>query len=274
MSAVLPLADAPRLRRAVLRTRALRLTLAGVLLATVAVAALAGRHPQTSTRPYLPAGSDGIVVLDLSASISTDTYARIGTTLDRLASSGGRYGLVLFSGDAYEALPPGTPARELLPFARFFRIPHAPPGFAPALPTNPWTANFSSGTSISRGLELARSIAARDRLAHPALLLISDLDDDPGDLRRVAASALALRRARIPVEIVTLDAAAADERLFTRLLGPQGALHAAPAPAAATAASSGAPFPWWLAGAALVAAGLLAAGELLLPPLQLAAGRP
>ena len=273
MSAVLPLADAPRLRRTVVRTRALRLALAALLLAAVAVAALAGRHPQASTQPYLPAGSDGIVVLDLSASISTDTYARIGTTLSRLAAGGGRYGLVLFSGDAYEALPPGTPARELKPFARFFRIPHVSQGFAPALPTNPWTANFSAGTSISRGLELARSIIARDRLAHPAVLLISDLDDDPGDLRRVAASALALRRAKVPVEIVTLDAAAADERLFARLLGPQGALHAAPAPAAATAASSPAPFPWWLAGAALAAAVLLAAGELLLPPLRLAEGR-
>ena len=107
-------------------------------------------------------GSDGIVVLDLSASISSDTYAEIGTTLSTLASSGGHYGLVLFSSVAYEALPPGTPARELEPFVRFFRV-HSPgPGFAPVFPVNPWTQSFSEGTAISRGLDLAHSIVVRD----------------------------------------------------------------------------------------------------------------
>jgi hypothetical protein len=62
-----------------------------------------------------------------------------------------RFGVVLFSDDAYEALPPGTPARELRPFVRFFaphpRYQHDASG---ALrPRSPWDQSFSAGTSIS-----------------------------------------------------------------------------------------------------------------------------
>jgi hypothetical protein len=266
----LPLADAPALRGAALRTRAWRLVLAAALVAAVVVAALAGRHPRTASSPYLPAGSDGVVVLDLSASISSDTYAEIGLTLARLAQSGGRYGLVVFSGDAYEALPPGTPARELAPYARFFRVPHTPAGYAAPLPTNPWTQSFSAGTSISTGLNLARAIVRRDRLRRPGLLLISDLDDDPGDLRRVAAAALALRKAKLPVHIVGLDPAPADAKLFAKLLGGDGTLSNAPAPTSRPPAGSHAPLPGWLIAAALAAAALLVVDELLAPRLRLA----
>ncbi len=266
----LPLADAPSFRGPALRTRGWRLLVAAGLVAAVAVAVLAGRHPTTSTSPYLPAGSDGVVVLDLSASISSDTFAQIGLTLDRLAKSGGRYGLVVFSGDAYEALPPGTPASALAPYARFFRVPHAPPGFAPQLPTNPWTQNFSAGTSISTGLNLAGSIVRRERLRHPGLLLISDLDDDPGDLRRVAAAAIALRKARIPVHIVGLQPAPSDAKLFAKLLGGDGTLSNAPAPTARPVGGGHAPLPAWLLAAALVAAALLAADELFAPRLRIA----
>lgn len=266
----LPLADAPSFRGPALRTRGWRLAVAAGLIAAVVVAVLAGRHPRTSSSPYLPAGSDGVVVLDLSASISSDTFAQIGLTLDRLAESGGRYGLVVFSGDAYEALPPGTPARELAPYARFFRVPHAPPGFAAELPTNPWTESFSAGTSISTGLNLARSIVGRERLRHPGLLLISDLDDDPGDLRRVAAAAIALRKAKIPVHIVGLQPAPADAKLFAKLLGGDGTLSNAPAPTARPSGGSEAPLPAWLLAAALAAAGLLVLDELLAPRLRFA----
>jgi hypothetical protein len=266
----LRLADAAALRGPALRTRAWRLVLAAGLVVAVVVAVLAGRHPRTTVSPYLPPGSDGVVVLDLSASISSDTYAQIGLTLDRLAGSGGRYGLVVFSGDAYEALPPGTPARELAPYARFFRVPHTPAGFAAPLPTNPWTEFFSAGTSISTGLNLARTIVRRERLRRPGLLLISDLDDDPGDLRRVAAAALALRKARIPVHIVGLDPAPSDAKLFAKLLGGDGTLSHAPPPTARRGGGSRAPLPVWLVAATLVAAALLAAGELLAPPLRFA----
>ena len=65
----------------------------------------------------LPKESNAIVVLDLSASISSDTFNRIGETLDQLAATNGRYGLIVFSDVAYQALPPGTPSAQLRPFS-------------------------------------------------------------------------------------------------------------------------------------------------------------
>src|SRR5437763_7031626 len=119
-------------------TRAIALLLAVCVAALIVIAAVSVAHPRPGTTAFLPTGTDGIVVLDLSASISSDTYQRIGTTLRELARTGGRYGLVAFSDVAYRALPPGTPARALSGFARFFTLPPARSGFLPQFPPNPW----------------------------------------------------------------------------------------------------------------------------------------
>jgi hypothetical protein len=271
VSASLPLADAPTLKRLALRTRVVRIAVVGAIAAAIAVAFFASRHPTTTSPPYLPARSNGIVVLDLSASISTDTFSQIGDALHALSTSGGRYGLVVFSSTAYEALPPGTPARELGSLVPFFTPEPGHNGFAASFPVNPWTQDFSLGTSISSGLNLARSIVARTGLTHPSLLLISDLNDDPGDLRRLANAALALHRARLPVHVVALSASTEDERLFAKLLGSRGAISEAPAPGTRPSATH-APAPIVLIVIVVVAALLLAAAELLFPPLLFRAG--
>ena len=82
------------------------------------------------------------------------------------SSTDGRYGLVVFSNVAYEALPPGSPASALRPLIRYFTVPTARrrPGAAAPLPTNPWTLSFSSGTRISAGLDLAHRILLANRL--------------------------------------------------------------------------------------------------------------
>ena len=96
--------------------------------------------------PVVPKGTNGIVVLDLSASISTETYSRIGATLTDLVATRGRYGLVIFSDVAYEALPPGTPADALRPLIRYFKLPpQTQPGVPPNFPVNPWLQTFSGG---------------------------------------------------------------------------------------------------------------------------------
>jgi hypothetical protein len=188
----IPLADAPRLRRAVERTDALRIALAALLVALVAALALLAGEARVRTLHLLPAGSTAIVALDLSASVSQDTYARIGATLADLAASNGRYGVVVFSGTAYEALPPGTRAEELRSLVRYFTLPEqTTPGFLPTFPVNPWSRTFSAGTRISSGLELARRLALDTRVHRPGVILISDLSDDPSDLRRVALTILA-----------------------------------------------------------------------------------
>ena len=123
-------------------------------------------------------------------SISSDTFARIAGTLDTLAHQPGSAALVVFSSTAYEALPPGTPTRELGSFARFFR-PHSPgAGYAPAYPPNPWSDAFSSGTSISTGLRNALGIVDRDGLRRPAVVLVSDLDDDGHAVDRISLRAV------------------------------------------------------------------------------------
>src|SRR5438093_772845 len=181
MSAI-PLTDAPLLAPAARRTLVVRVVLATALTATIVAAVLIARSPHAQTIVALPSDSTAIIVLDLSASISSDTYSRIGSTLSSLAHSRGRFGLVIFSDQAYEALPPGTAAANLEPLVRYFRLSKQPPfGFAPKYPKNPWADNFSGGTKIAAGMTLAHTIAVQNSLRRPVVILISDLDDDPDD---------------------------------------------------------------------------------------------
>ena len=238
-----PRAGLDELRAAARRTRLLRGFLAAAVAGSIAVATWASSAGQTTHTTLLPSGSNGIVVLDLSASISSDTFARIGATLGQLAGSSGRYGLILFSDTAYQALPPGTPATELRPFERYFVVPkQTTPGLAPALPKSPWSASFSAGTRISAGLQLALDVIERDHLRKTAVLLVSDLDDDSGDLESLTAVGLTLRHSGIPVRVIGLNPAPEDARLVRRLLphggdlvqarlpGEHGSLVAAPFP--------------------------------------------
>ena len=93
------------------------------------------------------------------------------------------------------------------------------------------------------------------------MLLVSDLDDDVGDLERLTSTALAFRRLEIPVRVIGLNAAPEDERyverLLRRLVGPLGRLPAG------RGARGGGTFGYALLLAALAAAAALALRELL-----------
>ena len=86
------------------------------------------------------------------------------------------------------------------------------------MPTNPWTGSFSAGTKISTGLQLALDTIRERRLGRPAVLLVSDLDDDVGDRERLTSTALSFRRLGIPVRVVGLNPPPEDERYMERLL--------------------------------------------------------
>ena len=259
----IPLADTSPLARAGRRTTAIRIGAAAGLVALAVAAVLIGRHPRVHEVRFLPENSNGIVVLDLSASISSETYSRIGQTLSELSSSRGRYGLVVFSDSAYEALPPGAPASAFQPLVRLFTLPpQRRPGVPPNFPVNPWTDSFSAGTRISTGLELARSILIGDRLARPAVLLVSDLDDEPGDLPALTSVAVAYRQEGIPLHVVGLNPAPEDERLFRRFVGGSGSLSHARLPNEVGSGSSSAAFPLGLVAIAIALAALLALNEL------------
>ena len=210
-----PLADARRFTGLIRRTRMLRYLLAAGLLALLAgvlVAAMGLREE----RRFLPAGTSGVVVLDVSASITSDTYRRIQATVAELAASRDHYGLVVFSDVAYEALPPGTPADELAPLVRWFE-PRADRGGESRLPLNPWSNAIAGGTSISSGLAAAHRALRRDGIENGSVLLVSDLDDDPTDLSRLNREVDALRRTDTELRVIGLDPSVEDRRLFARL---------------------------------------------------------
>jgi hypothetical protein len=240
------------------RTRRLRLVLAALVCVVVAAAVVVALRTRSDRVAVLPPGTNAIVVLDVSASISSDTYARISATLHDLARSHGRLGLVLFSDTAYQTLPPGTPSADLLPFARFFSVPpQTGTGLAPPLPPSPWSDAFSAGTHISAGLQLALDVVSARHLRRPSVLLVSDLDDDTGDLQRLTDVALAYRHAGIPLRVVGLNPSPEDAHLVASLLSRRSDLRLARLPGEG-GASFAAHSAWPLA-LLTVAAGLVLA---------------
>ena len=227
----IPLADFGGLAAAARRTRRTRVALAVGAIAAAAVALVVAWDDDPAARAYLPARTNGVVLLDVSASISADTYRRIAATLEELAATNGRYGLILFSDSAYLALPPGTPSNGLRAFARFFRVPRAhADGLLARPPRSPWSEQFTAGTRISVGLSLALDVVQRERGSQPAVLLVSDLNTDAADVDRMATVALQFRRARIPLRVVALNAAPDDLGLITSLVGTPKDVIAAPDP--------------------------------------------
>jgi hypothetical protein len=261
----IPLADFASLAGAANRTAVVRLLLGSLAAAALVAAALVARHPHVRTVAPLARDGGTIVVLDVSASVSTDTYRQIGATLSELAHTDGRLGLVVFSDQAYLAFPQGTPAADLLPLVRLFTPsqPHQP-GFAPTLPVNPWTSTFSGGTRISAGLALAHQIAVGAGTGSPAqVVLISDLSDDPNDLQRLASVLLVYRRDRVPMRIVGLDPEPSDLALYESALPPSRVTTVPPSRDTASRAST--PFPWLLAALGLVALVALGTHEAWAP---------
>jgi hypothetical protein len=266
MSAI-PLADAAALRP---RARLSLLVLAALAAAAIGCAVaflVVSRHARVRTVVALPHAASTIVVLDVSASVSSETYSRIGGTLDAIARSRTRIGLVVFSDTAYEALPPGVPASDLTPFVRYFTLPpQTTPGFAPSFPANPWTTAFTAGTKVSAGLDLAHAIATA-QARRPAVVLVSDLDDDPNDVPRLSTVVAAYQRDHVPLRVVGLDPSPQDVTLFQRLLGRGVPIAEAPT-LDAVPSHDLVPFPWLLVALALAAAAALAVGAAWAPRLE------
>jgi hypothetical protein len=268
---VVPTADAAKLESAARRTTVVRLVLGAALVAACVGAFLAA--PSDAGRRFLPPNAVGVVVLDVSSSIQPDTYYRIEQTLATIAATRSRLGLVLFSDVAYEALPPGTPSGQLRPLLRFF----APPTAADArsadtdLPRTPWDQWFSGGTRISGGLYLAAHMLKRQHVKHGAIILVSDLNDDPVDIRRTIEAVAYLQQQEFPLEIVALNPRAQDADFWRRLLGDEAIFKTASLPTSEQAAGkievSGA-FSHALLAFAILFVVLLAVNEWWAEPLR------
>jgi hypothetical protein len=279
----IPLGDAEVLRRPGNRTRTIRLLLAGSLAALGVLAFHFSRSPSLAPTPLLPAGSSGIIVLDVSGSVEGATLDRIYASMSELANSNDRFGMVIFASRAYEALPPNTPARELAPLARFFRplsrssLPKGFPSqnlpFTAHYPANPWQVGFDTGTEISKGLELAESIIAANPATRRSVWLISDLADDPQDLGTLTHVATDYTDDGITLNVIGLDPSSADVRIFQRFLGPSGTFIV-PKRSAQVRLERTHGFPTALLVCAVLIGVLLAANELLSSPMRWGSAAP
>ena len=204
--------DVSALRSAVGRTNALRLVLAGTAVALLLTAVASARSPTTTERALIPQDRVGVVVLDLSLSITDTDYDAIRRTLRRLIAEEASIGLVVFSDVPYELLPPGTPAQELKPFLRLLVAPRLGPV------QNPWTQTFRAGTRISVALDLAKSILERDEIASGSILLVSDLETAPEDVPALARTVAGIDQSGIRLRIVPLAPSSDAVSLFGGLL--------------------------------------------------------
>lgn len=260
----IPATEVTRLRLAARRTTVARVALALALVLALALAFLVARRSDVRHAPLVPSGTTGMVVLDLSASVYEGAMEE---TIRKMAATGERAGLVAFSDDAYELLPPGTPGRELVPILRFLK-PSA--GSPDRLPINPWH-DFRAGTQISAGLRVAREALLREGVRRGSIVLISDLEILPTEIVRLAAEIAELRRAGIGVRIVPLNPTPEKRLKIEALTGPSALLRE-PGKAGAVRApeerSVRAALPWTfvLVGALVVL--LLAANERLLARLE------
>jgi hypothetical protein len=260
VSAGIPLADARAFRARAIATRVALAVLATAGAAAAVGVLLSARSPHSQTLVPLPSNANVVIVLDLSASISSDSFSRIGGTLMALSKTGEHVGLVVFSDDAYEALPPGTPAADLAPLVRYFTLPQqSVPGFMPSFPANPWANTFTGGTVISAGMETAIDIAVAQR-PRATVMLVSDLDDDPNDLPALAAVAQVAEHDRVPIRIVGLNPSPQDTEYFRTIFGRSAPIVEAPSLEQA-APQEQTPFPWALVALTLVAAIALALRE-------------
>jgi hypothetical protein len=261
-AAAIPLADAGALARA--RRRALGVRVAGFVLLAVLVAALAlATRAAHGSSEAVRAAATTVVLLDVSGSIESPAAATIAHTLRTVARQGGHAGLVLFSDDTEEVVPPTAPARTLLQYVRLFREPPQS-----SLLRNPWSNSFSAGTQIGRGLAAARAALSRARIEAARVLLVSDLDDSTEDKPRMRRELLTYARdpglelhvAAVPgYDYATLG-------LYRRVLGDR-ALAIGQPPAAASSDDAGG-FPVAAVALAIAAALLLASYELVNAPLS------
>ena len=215
----IPTSEPRALRRPARRTLLLRAGLALGLAAALAGAFLIARSRDVRHAPLVPSGTTGIVVIDLSASVYESA---LGETLERMARAGEEAGLVAFSDIGYELLPPGTPARELVPLLRYLR-----PGQGEAageLPVNPWV-DFRAGTRISAGIMVAREALLRERVSRGSIVLLSDLEILPDEVERLAVEVARLREQGMTIRIVPLSPTPEKRALVERLTGPSALLR-------------------------------------------------
>jgi hypothetical protein len=260
----IPTSEPARFRQAARKTTLVRIVLAASVCAALLLAFGVARSQEVRRAPLIPAGTTGMLVLDLSASVSE---GGLEATVAKLSSTDERTGLVVFSDGAYELLPPGSPSRELASLLRFFKV--RADGRAPR---NPWE-DMRAGTRISVGMSLAHDVLLREDVTRGSIVLVSDLEIGPDEIARLSEVLADIRTDGYEVRIVPLSASDDKRALVAQLVGsdafaqePEKEAVRAPDERSIAAA---APWLFLLAGGLLVV--MLATNEGLLTRLE--AGR-
>jgi hypothetical protein len=206
----IPVSEPGRLRRVAQRTKLVRLALAIGLVVALALAFLVARNQDVRQAPLVPAGTTGMLVLDLSASVYEGA---LDNTIAKLLATDERTGLVVFSDSAYELLPPGAPSRELVSLQRFFKA-----RADGTLPVNPWD-EFRAGTRISTGVEFARRSLLREDVTKGSIVLVSDLEILPDEIARLSEQLALARADGFSLRIVPLFPTPEKRALVEQLVG-------------------------------------------------------
>lgn len=222
----IPVAGIDGLARPARRTWLGRLLLAGAILAALVFCVLLASELRTRPNSYFAGGGSGVVVVDLSSSVDPNRYRRLSRVFRTFVRTNQPLGLVVFSDSAYEVLPTGTRGEELRPILRFFEPPEQVSrqgaqrrGQGLGFLESPWSGVFRGGTRISTGLVVAREMITRDRVADPTVVLVSDLDDSPFDLKPLTDEVIRYARAGIDLRLVPLFPGPDDRELFSRIAG-------------------------------------------------------
>ena len=236
----IPLADADAMAKSARRQTFVRVILAVGLVAALVGAVVFAQRPGEGERVIVKGADSGVVVLDLSASIGQPGRTVVDP-FEYLADTDQEFGLVIFSGRAYEMLPPGTSSAELRPIIRaLLPFPdvclaradiQCPPDTRRVVPDSkegqrirrlsvtPWDSNWRGGTEISTGLNLAREMLERHNMKDHGVLLISDLDDALLDIPQLTRELITYRSEGIPIHVVALAPFDDDRFFFERILG-------------------------------------------------------
>jgi hypothetical protein len=151
----------------------------------------------TSHPPDLP--GETVLLIDVSGSITTQGNAVVERTLasfhdyppDRHAA------IVYFASSAAVGSPTSSPAAELSGLSRLFTREATQKRAG-------WAGGFDAGTVISRAVALARAILVYEHAHDGRVVLVSDLQDNPQDLKPLHQQLLLLQATHAQLAIMPL----------------------------------------------------------------------
>lgn len=171
----------------------------------------------SSHPPALP--GETVLVIDLSGSITSQGNKVIARTLNGFHDypPNRHAAVVYFSSSAALGSPISSPAADLAGLARLF-TPDA------ARSRGPWGGAFDGGTIISRAVALARRVLVRSQAHDGRVVVVSDLQDNPKDLKDLHRQLLLLKRTHASFNLMPLPPTRTSPISLAQLSAPYRAV--------------------------------------------------